>query len=69
MFQHYLKYFTGTYLPTKNMWSLPIVHKYDMHANVLAISKYSNRYVITAYCSGCLKYAHKLGSILKVDTI
>ena len=60
-FQHYLKYFTGTYLPTTNMQSLPIVHKYDMHANVLANSKYYKRYVPTAYCSGCLKYAHKLG--------
>jgi hypothetical protein len=36
MFQHYLKYFTGTYLPGTNMWSLPIVRKYNMHANVLA---------------------------------
>src|ERR1700683_3040998 len=60
MFQHYLKYFTGTYLPATNMQSLPIVYKYDIHANVLANFKYYNRYVATAYCSGYLKYAHKL---------
>ena len=60
MFQHYLKYFTGTYLPATNMQSLLIVYKYDIHANVLANFKYYNRYVATAYCSGYLKYAHKL---------
>ena len=43
MFQHYLKYFMGTYLPVTNMQSLPIVCKYDMHANVSANSKYYNK--------------------------
>ena len=60
MFQYYLKYFTGAYLLAMNMRSLPIVRKYDMHANVLANFKYYNKYVATAYCSGYLKYAHKL---------
>ena len=50
----------GAYLLATNMWSLPIVRKYNMHANVLANFKYYNRYVATAYCSGYLKYAHKL---------
>src|SRR6202034_3474936 len=51
MFQHYLQYFTGAYLPAMNMWSLPIVHKYDMYTNVLANFKYYNKYVATAYRS------------------
>src|ERR1700691_3432794 len=57
MFLHYLKYFTGTHLPATNMWSLPIVHKYDMHTNVLANFKYYNRYEAPAYCSGYLQHA------------
>ena len=60
MFQHYLTYFMGAYPPATDMRSLPIVCKYDKPANVLANFKYYNRYVVSTYCSGYLKYAHKL---------
>ena len=53
----------GAYLPVTDMWSLPIVHKYDKPTNVLANFKYYNRYVATVYCPRYLNMPINFGTI------
>ena len=60
MFRHYFKYFLGTYQLVTDMWGMPIVHKYDIHANVSAKFKWYSRYVIIVYCSEYFKYVQGL---------
>ena len=60
MFRHYFKYFLGAYQPVTDMQGMPIVPKYDIHANVSAKFKWYNRYAIIIYCSGYFKYVQGL---------
>ena len=65
MFRNYFKYFMGTYQPVTDMQGMPIVRKYDIHANVSAKFKWYNRYAIIVYCSRYLKYVQGLRYISK----
>ena len=60
MFQQYFKYLLGTYQLVTDMWDIPIVYKYDIHANVSAKFKWYNGYAIIIYCSGYIKYVQGL---------
>jgi hypothetical protein len=60
MFWHCFKYFLGAYQPVTDMQGKPIVHKYDIRANVLAKFEWYNGYTMIVYCSGYFKYVQGL---------